>query len=116
LYPVRGKVLHNGRPAAGATLYFHRQNVTDPLNEHTPQGVVAEDGSFTLAGPAGEGALPGTYAVLVEWKEGAGKRRGRAPALSAPDRLRGRYMNPGRPLLHAEVKPAANDLPPLELK
>jgi hypothetical protein len=116
LYPVTGKVLYKGEPAAGAVVYFHRQGATDPLHEQTPQGVVREDGIFALAGPAGEGALPGEYAVLVEWKEGAGKVRGRSPGLSAPDRFRGRYLDASKPLLHAEVKPSTNTLPPFELK
>ena len=116
LYPVRGKVLCNGEPAAGATVTFVRKGVADPLNEPTPQGVVAEDGTFTLAGPSGVGAAPGEYAVLIEWKEGAGAKRGRAPALNAPDRLKKRYLDPNKPLLTATVEPKSNTLPPFELK
>jgi hypothetical protein len=116
LYPVSGKVLYKGAPASGATVYFHREGAADRFQEQTPQGVVAEDGSFTLAGPTGAGARPGEYAVLVEWKEGAGRKKGRGPGLSAPDRLRHRYLNPNKPLLLAEVKPTTNQLPPFELK
>jgi hypothetical protein len=116
LYPVHGMVLYKGEPAVGATVYFHRRGAADPFREQTPQGVVADDGSFTLAGPAGAGAAPGEYAVLVEWKEGAGKRKGRSPGLNAPDRLKHRYLNPAKPLLLAEVKPTTNRLPPFEIK
>jgi hypothetical protein len=115
LYPVRGKVLYKGEPAAGATVSFVRKG-GDRLHDPTPQGVVGEDGTFTLAGPSGEGAAPGEYVVLVEWKDGAGRGRGRAPALTAPDRLKGRYLDANKPLLSAEVKPAANDLPSFELQ
>jgi hypothetical protein len=115
LYPVSGKVLYKGEPAVGAAVYFHRTGAPDPLHEQPAQGIVREDGTFTLAGPAGEGALPGEYVVLVEWKEGAGKGRGRSPGLSAPDRLKRRYLDPNRPLLRAEVKPTKNQLPPFEL-
>jgi hypothetical protein len=115
LRTVRGKVLFRGEPAVGATVYFHRKNAAERPGAHTPQGVVGEDGGFTLTSPAGKGALPGDYAVLVEWKEGVGNRRGRSPALTAPDRLRGRYMNLTQPLLHAEVKASSNTLPPFEL-
>src|SRR5262245_8202278 len=72
LYPVSGKVLHNGEPAVGATVTFVRKGAAG-VDDQTPQGVVGDDGTFTLVGPAGEGAAPGEYAVLVEWKEGAGK-------------------------------------------
>jgi hypothetical protein len=116
LYPVSGKVLVNGDPAVGATVTFVRKGAVDPLKEPTPQGVVGEDGGFTLNGPGGEGAPPGEYVVLVEWKEGAGSKRGRAPALSAPDRLKKKYLDPNRPLLTATVEARSNALPPFELK
>ena len=116
LYPVSGRVLFQGAPAVGATVTFVRKGAAASLNDQTPQGVVREDGSFTLAGPAGAGAAPGEYAVLVEWKVGAGKVRGRAPALSAPDRLKRRYLDAGRPLLTASVEAKSNALPPFELK
>jgi hypothetical protein len=114
-FPVTGKVLLNGRPAVGATVTFLRKEA-DRRAESPVQGVVLEDGSFTLAGPRGPGALPGEYVVLVEWKEGAGKSKGRAPALSAPDRLKGRYLDPSKPLLTAKIESAANTLPPFELQ
>jgi hypothetical protein len=115
LYPVSGKVLFNGTPAAGATVTFVRKGNT-PAQDSTPQGVVKDDGTFTLVGPAGPGASPGEYVVLVEWKDGAGKTRGRAPALNAPDRLKKRYLDPSRPLLTANVEPKTNNLAAFELK
>ena len=116
LYPVSGKVLYKGEPAKGAAVYFHRKKGTDPPQTHTPQGVVQEDGTFTLASPIGNGALPGEYVVLIEWKKGAGKVRGRSPALTTPDRLRGGYMNPNRSPFQVEVKTKHNHLPPFELR
>jgi len=116
LYPVNGKVLFNGESAVGATVTFVRKGSTDPLKEQTPQGVVGEDGTFTLSGPGGDGAPPGEYVVLVEWKEGAGSKRGRAPALNAPDRLKKKYLDPNKPLLTATVEAKSNTLPPFELK
>jgi hypothetical protein len=116
LYRVSGKVLYQGAPAVGATVTFVRKAVADLLKEPTPQGVVQKDGTFTLTGPTGQGALPGEYIVLVEWKEGAGKVRGRAPELSALDRLKKRYLNPAKPLLTVTVEPKSNTLPPFELK
>jgi hypothetical protein len=115
LQPVVGKVLYHDEPASGACVYFHRKGSKDPLHENVPMGVIQEDGTFVLSGPAGTGALPGDYVVLVEWKEGAGKRRGRSPALNAPDRLKGRYLNPRKPLLQVEIKPGTNRLAPFEL-
>jgi hypothetical protein len=116
LYPVSGKVLYKGEPAAGATVTFVRKGAADRLQEQAPQGVVQEDGTFTLAGPLGPGASPGEYAVLVEWKEGAGKVKGRAPALGAPDRFKKKYLDPGKTLLTATVEAKSNTLPPFDLK
>jgi hypothetical protein len=115
-YPVSGKVLHDGAPAVGAVVYFCRQGEIDRLHEHVPQGVVGDDGTFTLASPAGAGALPGAYAVLIEWKKGAGELRGRGPGLASPDRFQGRYMDPNNPVFQAEVKAEKNQLPPFELR
>jgi hypothetical protein len=114
-FPVTGNVLYRGEPAAGATVTFLRK-AADSRKESPVQGVVREDGSFVLAGPDGPGALPGDYVVLIEWKEGAGKTKGRAPALSAPDRLKGRYLDPINPVLTAKVEPSKNELPPFELQ
>jgi hypothetical protein len=116
VYPVTGKVLYKGEPATGATVTFVRKGAANRLQEQTPQGVVREDGTFSLASPVGSGASPGEYVVLVEWKVGAGKVRGRSPGLSAPDRLNRRYLDPDRPLLTATVEAKTNTLSPFELK
>jgi hypothetical protein len=116
LYPVSGKVLYHGEPAAGATVTFIRKGAADRLKEQTPQGVVRDDGTFSLAGPLGTGAPPGEYAVLVEWKVGAGQSKGRSPGLSAPDRLNRRYLDADRPLLTATVEAKTNALSPFELQ
>jgi hypothetical protein len=116
VYPVTGKVLYRGEPAVGATVTFvHKGGAARP-QEHIPQGVVGEDGTFALASPLGAGAAPGEYAVLVEWKVGAGKTKGRSPGLTAPDRLQRRYLDPARPLLTATVEAKTNSLPPFDLQ
>ena len=86
LSPVSGKVVYQGQPAAGAAVFFKRQG-GDPMNEHMIMGLVQEDGSFTLVcGAQGTGALPGDYDVLIEWKQGPnrGKGRTRTPSASPP--------------------------------
>jgi hypothetical protein len=123
---VEGKVLYKGEPAAGARVYFHRadaQASPGPI----PSAEVGDDGRFWLSsGDLGYGAPPGTYNVLVEWREGplrthrvdlAGKAavRGAKLELKADDRLRGRYLDPGHPRLHAEVASGSTTLPPFEL-
>jgi hypothetical protein len=129
LYPVYGKVNFRGEPAVGATVYFHR---TGPDGSGGPiaRGEVQSDGSFWLeSGDAASGALPGQYAVLVEWRQGplrthrvdtaksvgaAAAREGK-PLLIADDRLQGRYFDASHPRITAEVKAEKNTLPTIEL-
>ncbi len=56
------------------------------------------------------------YKHLPPGSSGAGKVKGRSPGLSAPDRLKRRYLDPEKPLLTATVEAKANALPPFELK
>ena len=59
LYPVSGKVLHNGEPAAGAVVYFHQEGPSAPPSATIPFGIVEDDGSFSLRATAqGNGCPP----------------------------------------------------------
>ena len=128
LYPVYGKVLHKGEPAVGAVVYFHHEGPSAPSSPAIPFGIVEDDGSFSLTcDNQGNGCPPGKYAVLVEWRDGAGggvvpvkttgktKPAKRSRVRTGPDRLGGRYFDISKPLLHAEVSPQSNTLPPFEL-
>jgi hypothetical protein len=113
IYPVSGKVMHQGAPATGAAVFFYRHGA-DSLNEHMIMGLVQEDGTFELVcGSLGKGAPPGEYDVLIEWKPASGQGRGRPER--GPDKLEGRYADPKNPRLHAIVEAKANRLPPFEL-
>ncbi len=113
IYPVSGKVMYQGSPASGATVFFRRKG-GDTINDHTIMGIVQEDGSFELVcGSLGKGARCGEYDVLIEWKQVSGQRKGRPQ--HGPDKLKGRYADPKRPLLHATVEAKTNDLLPFEL-
>jgi hypothetical protein len=133
LYPVSGKVLHHGEPAAGAIVYFHREGPSPALASTIPFGIVEEDGSFYLTSDGqGDGCPPGKYAVLVEWKGKSEAQvaqpkpaRAKGKSKAAPvnrrstrngvDRLKGRYFDISRPLIHADVLPQSNSLTPFEL-
>jgi hypothetical protein len=127
LYPVNGTVLHKGVPAVGAVVYFHQEGPAAGSSQTIPFGIVEDDGSFYLTcDNLGNGCPPGKYAVLVEWRDqGDGvspvKTKGktnlvkRSRVRSGPDRLKGRYFDGGKPLLHAEVLRQSNTLAPFEL-
>ena len=138
LDPVSGKVLYKGMPAAGATIYFHRNGRAAGTGDVIPTGTVAVDGSFQIATGDAYGAPAGTYNVLIEWldrptaskggamvsRAGADKGRRKIARTSfpsglsrvrPPDRLKGRYFDIGHPLMTAEVKPGSNNLGPFEL-
>jgi hypothetical protein len=113
IYPVSGKVTYRSSPAAGATVFFHRQG-GDSRNDQMIMGIVQEDGSFELVcGSLGKGAPPGAYDVLIEWRRVSGQSKGRPQR--GPDVLKGRYADPKRPLLHGTVEAKATKLPPFEL-
>jgi hypothetical protein len=127
-YPVTGKVFYEGKPAAGAVVYFHAEGTPSPSPQSVPFGIVEDDGSFSLScDGVGNGCPPGKYAVLIEWRDGAGdgnvpvktvgktKLVKRSRVRSGPDRLGGRYFNISKPLIHADVLPRSNPLDPFEL-
>jgi hypothetical protein len=128
LYPVAGKVLVKGEPAKGAVVYFHHEGTSAHSSPAIPFGIVEDDGGFSLrCDDQGNGCPPGKYAVLVEWRDGTGdvvvpvkttgktKPAKRSRIRSGPDRLGGRYFDLSKPLLHVEVLPQSNTLPPFEL-
>jgi hypothetical protein len=128
LVPVSGKVLYKGEAAKGAVVYFQREGTPGRGQDLVPFGIVQDDGAFSLTSEGlGDGAMPGSYSVLVEWRDLA--ERGVVPVKgkeqtnlvkrtrihSGPDRLKGRYMSASKPLLQAEVKAGPNLLAPFEL-
>jgi hypothetical protein len=132
-YPVSGKVLFKGEPAAGAVVYFHREGPSPALASTIPFGIVDEDGSFYLSSDGeGDGCPPGKYAVLVEWKTKSetpvaqpnpSRVKGKPKVIPVNsrstrnnvDRLKGRYFEISKPLIHADVLAQSNSLAPFEL-
>jgi hypothetical protein len=114
LYPVSGSVTYEGAPAVGAAVFFYRHG-GDPMNDHMLMGIVQDDGSFEIVcGSLGKGAPVGDYDVVIEWKQPS--NQGKGVANHATDKLRGRYADPKRPLLHAKVEAKTNLLPRFELR
>ena len=114
VFPARGKVSVNGRPAENALVVFHptHSNSTIALR---PSGRTAPDGSFILSTyESGDGGPAGEYIVTISWPE---LPSGPNPDTDlAPDRLKGRYADPARSKLRARLAEQENLLPAFDLK
>ena len=84
-FPVSGKVLYKGEPAAGAVVYFHREGPTPALVMSTlPVGIAEEDGSFYLdqRRPWETVARP---VSMRSWSSGRARARFRSRSRSRPE-------------------------------
>jgi hypothetical protein len=121
-YPVRGRVLFQGKPLAGALVTFH------PVEESRfgpdvprPTGHTDDDGKFQLTTTTtGDGAPAGPYLVAVSGLARPPSEGSVLPDPSKPlakgDVTKGRYLDPKKSGLTAEVKEGENELPPFDLK
>ena len=110
VYPVRGQVLFQGKPAAGALVLFHPVNDADSQTER-PHGQVDQDGVFVLSTyGARDGAPAGDYVVTIDWRQvipGHGQK--------GPSVLPANYGTPKQSPLRATVKRESNDLAPFQI-
>lgn len=105
--PVQGKLLVKGEPAFGAVISFHPVGNTD-ATAIKPQASVEEDGTFRPNSfGLRDGAPAGEYALTVFWPGGRGP--------IGPDRLKGRYSDPNRPVMKVTIKDGDNVLEPIRL-
>jgi hypothetical protein len=118
LYPVDGKVLYKGSPAAGVQVIFHLRNDISP-QAAVPCGVTDDNGTFTLTSFNTESGAPaGSYYVLLFWpapRAVQGKTAHRNKSIPV-DFFKGRFTDQKQPRFFAEIKPGANHLAPFEIK
>ncbi len=118
LFPVKGKVLFDGGPAAKALVIFHPMNDPDPAAVK-PRAIVATDGSFEVfTNVARDGVPAGEYVVTVI---GEKPRKTKQSPISQKKmeimrELPLHYENPKTSELRARVEEGANELPPFHLK
>jgi hypothetical protein len=109
-YPVKGKVLVDGKPAKGAHVTLHPREATD--RPYVPTGPVDDNGEFAIATfVAGDGAPAGEYDVTVVWPV----RYNPISTLWEGDKLNGRYGKKESPAKRVTVEKRPQELPPLEL-
>jgi len=110
VYPARGHILINGKPVAGATVFFYPVE-SDP-EAIAPYGVTDADGRFTLTTYLTfDGAPAGEYIVTV--RAPGPPQRGEDD--QGPDRLKGRYNDLKTSKLRATIEKKTNDLEPFQL-
>jgi len=116
VFPVKGKVLVDGRPANGAAVTFYRAGVAITTQDKGSAGATArtkEDGSFTMATYEPDDGLPaGDYDVAIHLKQG---RESSRRTEKKPDLLHDRYSDPKTSGLKARVEEKPNELPPFNL-
>jgi hypothetical protein len=117
VYPVSGAVFVRSKPADGARVVLRPAGEINPDEWPAgyPRGTVQSDGSFQITTfEPGDGAPQGRYVVLVEWKPPLAE--GTDPETASQDRLRGRYVDPDKSILRAEVQAAPTKLPRIDLE
>jgi hypothetical protein len=78
VFPVKGEVFYEGKPAVGAVVFFHPLNAgiadsQNPASDPRPTGRVQENGSFELTTyKTNDGAPTGSYRVGVVWTKAKG--------------------------------------------
>ena len=114
VFPARGQVFFDGKPAAGTLVVLHPLNDPTP-NPLDPRAVVESDGTFVVSTHnAHDGAPPGRYALTVH-NLTPESEVGSKPLPAAGTRLPPRYANPQSSGLEVEIHPRTNDIPPLRL-
>jgi hypothetical protein len=110
VYPVQGQVLRDGHALDGAVVVFHPQDAAQrTLTAHTDAS-----GRFSLTThKATDGAVAGTYAVTVEYRDLV--REGDEQVRRGINRLPIRYTQPDTSGLRCEIIPGTNELPPWNL-
>jgi hypothetical protein len=116
MHPVRGKVLFDGKPPAGALVVLHPLGPAGAAPR--PRAKVEEDGSFTVGTfDARDGAPAGEYAVTVQWWRSSATGKGSWQDEAPPrNRLPVHYSLTSSSGLRARVAAGDNELPAFELK
>ena len=115
LQRVKGTLVVDGQPAAGANLLFFTPGQRGGV---VPSANTAADGSFEIITNAKPGVSPGSYNVTVVWHDPAKieeARKDSSGKSDPPDLLGGKYSVPDKSPLKAEITSSTKQLPPIEL-
>ncbi|MGE5191630.1 MAG: BON domain-containing protein [Deltaproteobacteria bacterium] len=114
VYPLTGKLLVDGQPAAGAAIVLHPQ---DPSLSARPRATVQEDGSIVVTTyEPGDGAPAGEYKATIEWRRASNGQEGGADELPPPNVLPPAYANAGTTPLKVTVEEGETEFPQIQFK
>jgi hypothetical protein len=101
-HPVGGRVMVDGKPAAGVEVHLYPLNRYREAGVARPRGTTDRDGGFRLVtGEGKEGAPSGQYHVTLVWPAGGG----------GADRFGGAYAEPDGSGLTALIDDGTAELP-----
>lgn len=109
--PTHGTISYNGEVPNGAVIQLCPLLI-EKVDWRTvkPAGRVGADGKFSInTYELNDGAVAGEYVVTVLWT-------GENPEVPVPDLFKGRYSNPGNPVMKVTIREGENELPPIVLK
>jgi hypothetical protein len=110
-YQVRGRVSFGGQPATGAEVLLWALDDAK-LYGVCPHATVQSDGTFQITTyKTGDGAPPGKYALTLTWPTPPARGMD-----DGPDRFRGRYADPARPLVRLEIATVNVELETINLQ
>lgn len=116
-FPVSGRCLFDGEPAAGVRLVFHKTDSQGAVLKGSPRATatVQPDGNFKVTTfSSGDGAIAGNYVVTAAWPGDAPNSA--APDEEGPDRLEGRYAAISTPAARITVGEQNNQVSPILLR
>jgi hypothetical protein len=89
VYPVKGKILVEGKPASECLIYLNRTWDDDHPRRVTPYALSDENGEFQITSYfTNDGAPEGEYVATIEWRERSGLLNNNFDGI---DRLDGAY-------------------------
>jgi hypothetical protein len=110
-YPVTGTVLVDSKPAEGVMLIFCPVDGLPEFTRERPFATTDSAGRFELRTfQPGDGAPAGKYTVMARLLVAGSQRAPDERGGGAADHLKGRYFDPTRSGLTAEVTSGTNDL------
>ena len=112
VYPLKGQLFVDEKPAAKAFVYIHLTEGSNPSGVR-PYAQVDDNGTFAFSTYVqGDGVPTGDYILTFEWKEASGIMKNN---YEGPDRLKGRFTDPKKSTQKVSVGKEPKDLGRIDL-